>query len=84
MEVLSPSNPAHDRVRKRRSRAHRDPRVLIVDPQEKTIEVLELIPAGLSYRQAGWYTLGDTAKSVQFDLAIELDPLLLHPADEDD
>ena len=85
MEVLSPSNTAHDRVRKRRFYARNGIREYwIVDLQDKTIEVLELIPGGLSYRQAGWYASGDRAKSIQFDLEVELDPLLLHPLDEDD
>jgi Uma2 family endonuclease len=82
VEVLSPSNTAHDRVRKRRFYARNSvPEYWIVDPQDKTVEVLELIDGGLSYRQAGWYASGETARSLQFDVAIEIDTVF---ADWDD
>jgi Uma2 family endonuclease len=82
-EVLSPSNRKHDRVRKRRFYARNGiPEYWIVDPEEHTIEVLERIDGGLSYRQAGWYASGDVARSTQFELAIDIDALFR--SDDDD
>jgi Uma2 family endonuclease len=76
IEVLSPSNRHHDRVRKRRAYARYGIREYwIVDPDERTIEVLEQIEGGLSYRSVGWFANGDRARSVTFELEVELDPL---------
>ena len=74
IEVLSPSNTRHDRVTKRRFYARNGIREYwIVDPEAETIEVLQLIEGGLSYRQAGWYGPGDLARSATFDLEVEVD-----------
>jgi len=81
--VLSPTHPQHDRVRKRRFYARNGiPECWIVDPMERTIEVLELIDGGLTYRQHGWDGPGDRARSATFDvLEVALDALF---ADEDE
>lgn len=72
VEVLSPSNHKHDLVTKRRLYArNRVPEYWIVDPDAQTIEVLELVDGGLSYRQHGWYGPGDRVHGAT--LAIELD-----------
>jgi Uma2 family endonuclease len=66
IEILSPSNQKHDLVTKRRLYARsRVPEYWIVDPEAQTIEVLELVDGGLSYRQRGWYVPGDRAKAPQ-------------------
>jgi Uma2 family endonuclease len=76
VEILSPSNTHHDRVRKRRFYARTGVREYwIVDPVAEDIEVLALIEGGLSYRQAGWYAAGDRAKSTLFELDVEVDPI---------
>jgi Uma2 family endonuclease len=82
MEVLSPSNRAHDRVRKRRFYARNGiPEYWIVDPDERTIEVLERIEGGLSYRSHGWYGPGERARSATFgELEVDVDALF---ADEE-
>ena len=74
VEVLSPSNIRHDRVTKRRFYARNGVREYwIVDPDAETIEVLELIEGGLSFRPAGWYGPGDRARSATFDLELDVD-----------
>ena len=74
IEILSPSNRAHDRVKKRRFYARNGIREYwIVDPDEKTIEVLAL--RGKSYRQHGWYGPGDRARSATFAIEFDVDPL---------
>ena len=76
VEVISPSNPKHDRTRKRRFYARNGIREYwLVDLDAQSIEVLELIEGGLSYRQSGWYGPGDTARSVTFELAVSVDAL---------
>ena len=74
VEVLSPTNRKHDRVRKRRFYARNGVREYwIVDPDERSVEVLEL--ADGRYRQHGWYGPGDRARSAGFDLAFEVNAL---------
>ncbi len=59
VEILTPSNAKHDVVRKRRCYAQsRIREYWIVDPSTETIEVLELIDGGLSYRTHGLFTSG--------------------------
>ncbi len=73
VEVVSPSNAAHDRVRKRRFYARGGMlEYWIVDPSSQEVQVLGLVPGGLSYRQVGWFGPGDTITSPSFDLAIPL------------
>lgn len=82
IEILSPSNTAHDRVKKRRFYARNGIREYwIVDPEDKTIEVLQLVDGGLSYREHGWYGPGDRVRGATFELAFDLDPVFA--ADED-
>jgi len=76
VEVLSPSNIHHDRVRKRRFYARNKVREYwIVDPAAEAIEVLTLIEGGLSYQQAGWFAAGDRVASATFDLEFDVDPI---------
>jgi Uma2 family endonuclease len=76
LEILSPSNHKHDVVTKRRLYARaRVPEYWIVDPDAQTIEVLELVEGGLTYRQHGWYGPGDHTKSARFDIDLEIDAL---------
>lgn len=76
IEVLSPSNHKHDLVTKRRLYArNRVPEYWIVDPEAQTIEVLELVEGGLSYRQHGWYAQGDRARAATFAVELEIDEL---------
>lgn len=83
VEVLSPSNTHHDRVRKRRFYARNGVREYwIADPDAKTIEVLSLVDGGLSYRAAGWYATGDRVRAETFELEFELDPIFIE-GDED-
>lgn len=74
VEIVSPSNSQYDRVRKRRFYAGNAIREYwLVDPEDRTIEVLALIDGGLSYRQVGWYATGDRARSASFDLELDVD-----------
>jgi Uma2 family endonuclease len=83
IEVLSPSTAKHDRTRKRRFYAKNGVREYwIVDVVANSIEVLELIDGGLSYREHGWYGPGDTAKSAFIDLEVSVDALFA-PDDDD-
>jgi Uma2 family endonuclease len=83
IEVVSPSNTKHDRVRKRRFYARNQvPEYWIVEPGDKTIEVLALIDGGLSYRQVGWYGPGDRVESATFTLAFDLDPIFVEDEPE--
>ena len=76
VEVVSPSNTKHDRVRKRRFYARNRMREYwLVEPEDKTIEVLALIDEGLSYTQVGWYGPGDLAKSHTLPIELPIDPL---------
>lgn len=71
VEVVSPTHAAHDRVRKRRFYARGGIREYwIVDPASEEVEVLQLVAGGLSYRQAGWFSAGDTITSPGFALAL--------------
>ncbi len=80
VEVLSPGNRKHDRVRKRRFYARsRIAEYWIVDPEEKSIEVLALIEDGLTYRSAGWYTAGDRVQSAGFSLELAVDDVFAVP-----
>ena len=76
IEVISPSNAKHDRARKRRCYARHGVREYwLVDPEAGTIDVLELVEGGLTYRSAGWYGPGDRARSATLDLEIAIDEL---------
>lgn len=76
VEVLSPTNHKHDLVTKRRLYARNRVREYwTVDPDAQTIEVLELVEGGLTYRQAGWYGPGDTAQGATFEIEVRLDEL---------
>jgi Uma2 family endonuclease len=76
IEILSPSSRAHDRVRKRRFYArNRIREYWLVDPEVQTVEVLELIEGGLTYRQHGWYASGDRVRSATFALEIDVDAI---------
>jgi Uma2 family endonuclease len=76
VEVVSPSNTKHDRVRKRRFYArNKMPEYWLVEPEDKTIEVLALIDERLSYKQVGWYGPGDLAKSHTLPIELAIDPL---------
>jgi Uma2 family endonuclease len=76
VEILSSSNRKHDTVRKRRLYArNRVPEYWIVDPEEQTVEFLELVEGGLSYRQHGWFGPGDVVRSATFELALPIDEL---------
>jgi len=71
IEIVSESNAAHDRVRKRRFYARAGMREYwIVDPSLQEVEVLGLVPGGLSYRQTGWFGPGDTITSPTYEIAI--------------
>ena len=76
VEILSPSNRKHDSVLKRRLYArNRVPEYWMVDPDQHTVEVLELLDGGLSFRQHGWYASGDRARSAKLDIEISIDEL---------
>jgi Uma2 family endonuclease len=78
VEILSPSNHKHDTVTKRRLYArNRVPEYWIVDPDAQTVEVLELVAGGLSFRQHGWYGPGDRARSSTFRLELSVDDLFV-------
>lgn len=84
MEVLSPTNQKHDRLRKRRFYARcRVPEYWIVDPESSTVEVLALVEGGLSYRQVGWYGPGDRVQSLTFD-RLELAVDEIFPPEDDE
>lgn len=71
IEIVSANNAAHDRVRKRRFYARAGMiEYWIVDPTAQEVQVLGLVPGGLSYRQVGWFGPGDTITSPTIDLAI--------------
>jgi Uma2 family endonuclease len=81
IEILSPTHPKHDRVRKRKFYARYNiPEYWIVDPMEETIQVLAVIDDGVMYREHGWYEAGDRARSATFDLEVDVGRLF---ADED-
>lgn len=71
IEVVSPGNATHDRTRKRRFYARAGMREYwIVDPALQEVEVLGLVPGGLTYRQVGWFGPGDIIASPTFDVQI--------------
>ena len=82
IEILSPSTAKHDRVRKRRFYARNGIREYwLVDVELQTIEILELIERGLSYRVHGWYGPGEIAHSAILPFQIAVDALQ-PPVDE--
>jgi Uma2 family endonuclease len=79
-EVISPSNTAHDRVRKRRIYARFGVRhYWLVDPLARTLEALRL--DGEVWTEIGTYGDGDVARIAPFD-AVELEVSQLFPPDE--
>jgi Uma2 family endonuclease len=78
-EVLSESNAAHDRVRKRRLyAAHGVAFYWILDPRSRTLEALMLDPSTKRWTETGVYGDTDIARIPPFD-AIELDVGRLFP-----
>jgi Uma2 family endonuclease len=75
VEVLSPTHAERDRAVKRALYARSGvAEYWIVDPQERSIEVLRL--AGESYEPAGWFRPGETLVSACFPgLVVALDAL---------
>ena len=83
IEILSPSNTKHDRVRKRRFYARIGIREYwIVDPESESIEVLALIDGGLSYRHAGFYASDERLRSTVFDLELDVAQVFADPLAE--
>jgi Uma2 family endonuclease len=78
-EVVSPSKPAHDRVRKRRLYAtYGVPFYWIVDPAARTLEALRLDATLGEWREVGAYDDQSVAGIAPFD-AIELEVGRLFP-----
>ena len=78
-EVISPSDPAADRVRKRRIYAdHGVPFYWLVDPEARTLEALRLDPATKLWTEIGAYTDGSTVGIAPFE-AVELEIARLFP-----
>jgi Uma2 family endonuclease len=78
-EILSPSQPSIDRVRKRRIYgAHGVAFYWIVDPAARTLEALRLDPALGEWREIGAYDDESTARVAPFE-AIELEVGRLFP-----
>lgn len=76
-EVLSPSNAAHDRIRKRRLyAAHGVAHYWLVDPVERTLEALRLVDG--IWVDAGSFDHTAVAKIPPFD-AVELEVARLFP-----
>lgn len=66
VEVVSPSKPDHDLIRKRKEYAEAGiPEYWIVDPQTETITVLRF--DGTSYAEHGVFKRGETATSALLD-----------------
>lgn len=83
IEILSPSNAKHDRVRKRRFYARAKIREYwIVDPDSDTVEVLALVDGGLSYRQVGFYASDERLRSTVFDLDLDVGEVFALPFDD--
>lgn len=81
-EVISPSNQAHDRVRKRNLYAkHGVPFFWIIDPHARTLEAMRLEKAGGPWIEVGAYDDESIARTAPFD-AIELEVGWLFPPDE--
>jgi Uma2 family endonuclease len=78
-EVLSRSNAAHDRVRKRELYARAGvPYYWIIDPDAHTLEALRLDPATRTWIEVGAYGDASTARIAPFE-AIELEVQRLFP-----
>jgi Uma2 family endonuclease len=78
-EVVSPSNAAQDRVRKRELYArHGVPFYWLVDPGERTLEALRLDAATRAWVEVGAYDDGSIARIAPFE-AIELEVQRLFP-----
>ncbi len=76
-EIVSPSNEAHDRIRKKRLYArHGVPFYWIVDPAARTLEALKLVDG--VWVDAGSYEDGATARVPPFE-AVELEIGRLFP-----
>jgi Uma2 family endonuclease len=80
-EVLSPSNVADDRVRKRHLYAkHGVAYYWLLDPAERTLEALRLDPASRAWIDVGSYGDGAIARIAPFD-AIEIEVGRFFPPD---
>ncbi len=78
-EIVSPSNAAYDRVRKRRLYAeHAVPFFWLVDPAARTLEALRWDPATKTWADAGAYDEGAIARIAPFE-GIELEVGRLFP-----
>jgi Uma2 family endonuclease len=78
-EVVSPSKPAYDRVRKRRIyAAHAVPFYWILDPAARTLEALRLDTALGEWREVGAYDDDSVARIAPFE-AVELEVGRLFP-----
>jgi Uma2 family endonuclease len=84
IEILSPSNRKHDQIVKRRMYARSGIREYwIVDPEVDSVEVLELVEGGLSYRQAGYYAADERVRSVVFEVELDVSEIFAAPAFDD-
>ncbi len=78
-EVLSPSNAANDRVKKRRLyAAHGVPYYWIIDPEERTLEALRCEGPGEVWIEIGSYDDTSVARVAPFE-AVELEVGRLFP-----
>jgi Uma2 family endonuclease len=83
-EIVSPSKPAYDRVRKRRVYAERGvPLYWIVDPGARTLEALRLDAAHGEWREVGAYDDESLGRIAPFE-AVELEVGRLFPPAESD
>ena len=81
-EVVSPSDPAADRVRKRHIyAAQRVPFYWIVDPEARTLEALRLDPTSGLWTEVGAYTDDARVRIEPFE-AVELEVGRLFPPNE--
>ena len=79
LRIVSPSNAAYDRVRKRRLYAeHAVPFFWLVDPAARTLEALRWDPATKTWADAGAYDEGAIARIAPFE-GIELEVGRLFP-----
>lgn len=68
VEVVSPTDPKRDLVTKRAEYAAAGiPEYWIADPCDRTLAILTLDPGATTYREAGRYREGETARSVLLD-----------------
>jgi Uma2 family endonuclease len=78
-EVISPSNPANDRVKKRRLyAAHGVALYWLIDPEARVLEALRCEGAGSAWTEVGSYDDESVARIAPFD-AIELEVGRLFP-----